>query len=342
MGKPVVAVTGACLFSTCFVCCLAAADDLTERTLPRCEVIPRAGQQVSFLVDGVEKVRWHFGSQYPRPFFYPLRGPSGAHLTRMGHPGAPNHDHHRSIWFAHHSVNGIDFWSDRTKSRIRQKGWYAYRDGQHEAVMASALGWYDADGNEIMQQELVAALLPLADAEHALEIQITLKPVADNAKVELGKTNFGFLAVRVAKSLSVHFGGGRLTNSEGEKGEANIFGKKARWMDYSGTVAVGSGKTRKAIVEGITYFDHPHNPRYPTRWHVREDGWMGASFCLDRGDTITAEKPLVLRYLLHAHSGAYDHAKAESIHKAFAARPGFIVLKSTKKHQQFEVNRRKR
>ena len=37
--------------------------------------------------------------------------PSGATLTRIGHPGAENHDHHRSVWFAHHKVNGLDFWS---------------------------------------------------------------------------------------------------------------------------------------------------------------------------------------------------------------------------------------
>ena len=30
----------------------------------------------------------------------------------MGHPGAPDHDHHRSVWFAHFKVLGIDFWGD--------------------------------------------------------------------------------------------------------------------------------------------------------------------------------------------------------------------------------------
>ena len=51
-------------------------------------VLPRlAGHQVQFLVDGRERLRWHFGPQYPRPFFYPLVGPaSGLSMTRMGHP----------------------------------------------------------------------------------------------------------------------------------------------------------------------------------------------------------------------------------------------------------------
>ena len=82
--------------------------------IPRCRILPLPDSQTSFQIDGHERLRWHSGESYPRPFFYPLLGPTGSPLTRMGHPGAPNHDHHRSIWFAHHKVLGIDFWSDQT------------------------------------------------------------------------------------------------------------------------------------------------------------------------------------------------------------------------------------
>lgn len=307
--------------------------------LPRCEALPVAENQAVFQIDGLEKIRWHFGGQYPRPFFYPFIGPSGASLTRMGHPGAPNHDHHRSIWFGHQDVAGVNFWTDETDARIRQKAWIAYRDGDDEAVMASTLGWYDGKGKQLIEQELVAALIPMGGGEHALEIQTTLRPVAPAKSIELGKTNFGLLAVRVAKTLSVHFGGGRLCDSEGRQGEPEIFGKQARWMDYSGAVAAGAGAGRKAVIEGVTYFDHPANPRYPTCWHVRADGWMGAAFCLQEGYTIQADAPLRLRYLLHAHRGPYDQAKAEAVQKAFAARPGFRVGKSTDPHLQYDVKR---
>lgn len=307
--------------------------------LKRCEILPLPDHQVSFQIDGIEKARWHFGGQYPRPFFYPLNGPSGTSLTRIGHPGAENHDHHRSVWFAHSSVGGADFWSDKTDARVRQKHWYAYRDGDDEAVMASVCGWYDGAGKELMEQDVVAALIPLADGEQAVELQITMRPPAGVEAVELGKTNFGFLAVRVAKTLSVHFGGGRLMDSEGRQGEPEIFGKSARWMDYSGPIAAGPGPERRTIVEGITYFDHPANPRYPTCWHVRSDGWMGAAFCLHEGYSIPSETPLTLRYLLQAHRGPYDQAKAEAVHAAFAGRPGFEIAKSQQPHFQYEVRR---
>lgn len=309
---------------------------------PRCELLPLPDHQVSFLQDGIEKTRWHFDPKYPRPFFYPFNGPSGTSLTRMGHPGAQNHDHHRSIWFAHAKVDGVDFWSENTKARIVQKYWFAYEDGDEESIMASLLGWNNAEGVELIEQELVAAARPRENGEHELEIQITLRPGAGRDSVLLEKSNFGLLAVRVAKSVSHHFGGGQLTNSEGAAGEEAIFGKPAAWMDYSGPVAAGTGPDRKGVAEGITFFDHPGNPRYPTAWHVRSDGWMGASFCLNEEFTIRKEAPLVLRYLLHAHAGGSDPERAADTAEAFSARPGFLVEKATRPHRQFEVRRRTR
>lgn len=308
-------------------------------TLSRCELIPLPGSQVSFQIDGVEKTRWHFGKQYPRPFFYPFNGPSGVSLTRMGHPGAQNHDHHRSVWLAHKSVNGQDYWSEGKDTRVRQRIWYRYRDGNDEARMATLSEWNDPSGKRVMEQEVIAALIPVGDDEHALEIQITMRPGSQAESVELGKTNFGFLAVRVAKTLSVYFGGGKLTSSEGQHGEAGIFGSRARWVDYSGPIAVGQGLERRPTVEGITYFDHPDNPRYPTHWHVREDGWMGASFCMHEGFVVADEMSLTLRYLLYAHRGGYNHGNAQRLHQAFAARPGFEVIRATQRHRQYEVRR---
>ena len=315
----------------------ARGQDAATYLPDRVELIPLPDHQVSFQVDGVEATRWHFDPKYPRPFFYPFNGPSGSTLTRMGHPGAQNHDHHRSILFAHNKVNGLNFWAEGTGTAIRQKFWYRYRDGEKEAVMASVRGWYDTEGKEIMEQDLVAATIPLENGEHLLEIQITMRPAAGSAEVTLNQTNFGFLAVRVAKTLSNTFGGGQLTSSEGLTGEESIFGKPARWMNYSGPVPAGIGTGRKMVTEGITFFDHPENPRYPTAWHVRADGWMGAAFCLSEGHTITAATPLILRYLLHSHAGAYDADRASAVAQAFATRRGFEIAKSKQPHRQFEV-----
>lgn len=314
-----------------------------EFKIQRCEILPLPNQQVAMLIDGVEKLRWNFSNNHPRPFFYPFNGPSGTSLTRMGHPGAQNHDHHLSVWFAHHKVNGVSYWADSSKARIRQKHWYRYKDGDEEAVMASVLGWYDEDGMETLEQDVVAALRPLPDGEHALEIQITFRPATGQESVTLEQTNFGLLAVRVSKTVSAYFGGGRISSSEGGVGEKEIFGKAARWMDYSGPVVTGQAETRHVVEEGITYFDHPDNPHYPTHWHVRKDGWMGASFGMNEDWRITRDEPLQLRYLLHCHRNGYSADKANVVHEGFAKRRKFVVRPPVKgeSHRQFEVERAK-
>lgn len=309
---------------------------------PRCEVLPLPHEQVSFRVDGVEKTRWHFGKDAPRPFLYPFNGPSGVSLTRMGHPGAPNHDHHRSVWFAHHIVEGESFWSDSgwlkgSAATIRQREWLAYEDGD-AAVASFVLDWFSKAGDPLLEQTVVLSLRP-AEGGHALEVQTKLRPSANRESTTFEKTNFGLLAVRVAKSISSHFGDGHLTDSEGRVDEGEIFGKSARWMDYSGPIAVGVEDDRRWVNEGITFFDHPTNPTHPTKWHVRADGWMGASVCMDDAIAVTAEKPLRLRYLLHAHSGLYDGERAERIFESFAKSPAVAVVKSTKPHLSWEVVR---
>lgn len=299
---------------------------------PRCTILPLPDHQVSFRVEGDERLRWHYGPHYPRPFFYPLVGPaSGESLVRMGHPGAPDHEHHRGIWFGHEKVTGVNFWADTTPARVRQKQWLAYQDGDDEAVLAVRLGWFDGhDPRELLEQDLIAAVRPGPGRETFVEVQTSFRPVAE--RLEFGRTNFGFLGVRVAKAISVYFGNGTLTNSAGVAGEPALFGKPACWVDYSGEQPGGHA-------EGITYFDHPDNPGHPTPWHVREDGWMLASVCFQGPRETTRSKPLSLRYLLHAHRGRLDSARADEVFREFARRPPYELVRSPARHMAFGVRR---
>ena len=255
----------------------------------------------------------------------------------MGHPGAQNHDHHRSVWWAHAKVDGENFWADTSKARIRQKMWLAYADGEEEAMMATSAGWYSSDGKEILEQEMVASMKPEPKGETFLELQSTFTPTDE--QVTLEQSNFGFLAVRMDKGIATYWGEGEITSSEGVKGEPQIFGQSAAWMDYSGAVPKNENGKRAAVSEGITYFDHEDNPSYPSHWHVREDGWMGASLCRHEAIVIKKEKPLRVRYLLHAHNGTADPAIANRLAEIFDASPSFEISKSKRKHRQYEVSR---
>lgn len=303
--------------------------------IPRCRVVPLPDDCVSFVVDGVERTCWHFAARYPGPFFYPFIGPAGETLTRMGHPGAPNHDHHRSIWFAHNTVAGVDFWSMNQPARMRQQQWLAYQSGDDEAVMAVRIGWFDGhDPQELLTQDLVAAVIPGDDGETLLELQSTFLPTSET--LEFQQTNFGVLGLRVAESISAVFGAGILTGADGATTERNLFGKPNAWMDYSGPVVMGA---ENPIVEGVTLFDHPSNPGHPVKWHVRDDGWIGPSLCRDAAVTTSRGEPLVLRYLFHAHAGPVDPGRAARVFRDFSARPSFIIERSKRPNRTYEIRR---
>jgi hypothetical protein len=290
--------------------------------VPRVQIVPQPDDQVSVHVDGRERLRWNASPRYPRPFFFPLVGPSGQSVTRMGHPADPSHDHHRSFWWGHHDVAGVSFWAERpnapSQPQIRQESWVHYQDGADEAGFVVRIAWFDAHKARLLQQEMIAVYRPLDGGEGWLELQTTFTPALDG--LTLAKTNFGFLGLRVATSLSAHYGGGRLTNSEGGRGEKEIFAKPARWVDYSGPVLGPVG------AEGVTWFDHPSNPRHPTPWHVRDDGWMSAAFNLNEPYELRKDRPVRLRYGFYVHAGDGDPKRAEERAAEFAAAPAWALM----------------
>jgi hypothetical protein len=266
----------------------------TPKPVPRLQVIPMPYHQASFQREGVEITRYHFEQDLHRPFLFPVIGPSGQSLTRMGHPRDPqSHSHHNSVWISHNDVAGTNFWSDTGDGKIRHKRIVKFEDGGESASMITENEWLTKQGQVLLLETRKITVLPLDNHEWLMMIDLEFK--AADTKTTLGKTPFGMIGVRMAKTIGVNDGGGTIRNSEGGVNEKEIFWKKARWVDYSGPIT-------KDNIEGITLFDYPDNPNFPSYFHVRNDGWMGASLTFDGPREITPTKPLRLRYGLYVHS----------------------------------------
>lgn len=297
------------------LCCggAAAGDEPSKKAVPLLQLIPQPYDQVSFQRDGAEIARYHFGRSLCRPFLFPVVGPLGRSLTRMGHPRDPeSHSHHNSVWVSHHSVNGVSFWDDRAKGRIiHQRVEKLEDEGGDVAAVVTTNHWVnEADGKVLVRERRRTEARLLEAGEWMLVIDLRLEPAA--GAVRFGKTPFGLLGVRMAKTIGVNDGGGRIRNSEGGVDEREVLWKRARWVDYSGPVAGD-------VVEGITLMDHPSNPNHPSYFHVRNDGWMGASLTYDAELTVDAGKALELRYALYVHAGAPALEQIEQHWKEFAA-----------------------
>ena len=61
-----------------------------------------------------------------KPIVWPILGPTGKPMTRAypmakGVNEKEDHKHHRSLWFTHGDVNGVNFWEDGRSARIVQQ-----------------------------------------------------------------------------------------------------------------------------------------------------------------------------------------------------------------------------
>lgn len=284
------------------------------KPIPQLQVAPQPQSQITFERDGRELTRYHFGPSLRRPFWFPVLGPAGRSLTRLGNIRDPQgHRHHDSIWISHHDVNGVNFWSNTGDGRIVHRRTIRLEDGDDVAVVETENEWVDDSDQVLLRERRQVDVLPLTDQQWLLIVHLQLEPVEET--VTLGKTPFGLMGVRVATSLSVQDGGGMIRNSERAENENAIIGNRARWVDYSGPI------TQEAA-EGITLMDHPANPRHPTKFHVRDDGWMGASLTFDDPFTIERETPLQLCYGLLIHRGVPTHEQLEEFYRHFVEAGG--------------------
>ena len=129
-----------------------------------------------------------------------------------------------------------------------------------------------------------------------------------------GKTPFGLVGVRMAKTIGTSDGGGVIRNSQDAVNEKEVFWKPAKWCDYSGPITAST-------IEGMTLMDHPANPNHPTIFHVRADGWMGTSLTQDAPRAVEPGKPLRLRYGVYVHRGQPDLKALDQTWNDFANLP---------------------
>jgi len=149
---------------------------------------------------------------------------------------------------------------------------------------------------------------------------------AANQKVRFGDTKEGTFGIRIATELEEARVGttgvlrtGRIQSAEHKIGELEVWGKRSRWVDYSGSI---EGKRL-----GIAIFDHPDNPRHPTYWHVRSYGLFAANifgqhdFHADpKRDASLTLKPytaLRFRYRVVLHPGDTEAANVQELYNRY-------------------------
>jgi hypothetical protein len=295
--------------------------------------------RVQVLIGGAHFTDYVFGDGASRPYCHPILAPDGTPLTRdfpMKQTEGEDTDHpwHKSFYFAHSFVNGVDFWNEaggdigkspKEKGRSEHVEFLGLESGQVGTLKATN-HWFHPD-RTIICTELRTLKFRGDETGRSIDVEVTLHALADKPLL-LGDNKDGTMAVRVAQWMTLthrvegveKVGHGHIVTSKGDR-DAAAWGKRADWCDYH---APYKGKTY-----GIAIFDHPQNLRHPTWWMVRGYGLFAANPFgwhdfenlkeePHKGDyTIPAGGSLTLRYRILFHMGDDKEAKLSERYRSY-------------------------
>ena len=302
----------------------AMAQDATAK--PELRVLPHGDHGREVRIGDASFVVLRTEDDPAAPLCYPILGPGGVAMMRRfpfedvkGEP--QDHPHHRSLWFAHGDVNGLDFWTAKHGGpSIRCDGFVALDGPASRDTILLRDTWLDPEGKAVCSDERrLHFSCAQDDAWRAIDHAITIH--ANAGELRFGDTKEGTFAFRMAPGLALSGKGahGRLIDSEGHKG-ADVWGKRARWIAYDGEV---EGKR-----VGFAMFDHPQNPRFPTWWHARDYGLAAANpfgqhdFEGSKGKpgdfVLAADGELTLRHRIVFFRGDADREAIEHWFEEFA------------------------
>ena len=270
---------------------LAACAFLTMATSSlhaQVEIIKNADAQLDIRINGEPFSSYHFGVDFPKRFLSPIRRAMGVVVTRNfpmeDIPGeSHDHQHHRGLWIGYGEINGLNFWENEFHYNRDQPPKYdpaklgvitlvrfnEVKSGNATGDIDGTYNWGGPHGTVILEERRALTFHAQPDVR-TIDISSTLTA---KTSVHFADSKEGFFGIRLADSMTEK-NGGVMTNSEGAQTEKDVWGKRANWVDYVGTIA-GSKV-------GVAILDSPENFNHPTRWHARAYGLFAANPFVER------------------------------------------------------------
>jgi hypothetical protein len=232
------------------------------------------------------------------------------------------------MYFGHGSINGYDFWSEEVFAkyygsahpsnfgRMVLRKVDEMRGGKSSGTLRAT---FDLDGpdHQPFAEEVQEYTFSGNESSRVIDCEFVFH--ATHGPIKFGDTKEGTFALRLAPELDAPTGA--MVNSEGGKGEPQIWGKRANWVNVDGVI---DGQTL-----GVAVFDSPKSFHHPTYWHARGYGLLaanpfGLSFFLadphqDGSYTVPAGQSVAFRYRVLIHDGNYQQARVAEEYNQYAA-----------------------
>jgi hypothetical protein len=303
--------------------------------------VQQAPEQIAVQIDGKPFTVFYIGGKdLNRPYLHPLRSASGKIVNRSFPSGqlpgeTTDHPHHAGLFYGHGDVNGYNYWAiqnvptapskaDATMGRIVLKNVASVKSGKESGTVDVALTWLKPDGKPLLTETRRMTFYAHPELR-IIDFDFDFTAID---KVVFRDTKEGTFAMRMATALEEPAAKakpdgamrtGKLLNAQGVEGEANVWGKRSEWVDYSGVL---DGEK-----VGVVMMDHPGNPRHPTYWHSRGYGLHSINpFGLhdflndpkqDGSLTVEPGNHVRFRYRVVVHPGV-SPAKIAELYKQYA------------------------
>jgi hypothetical protein len=303
--------------------------------------LTRGPNEIAVAIDGKPFTVFYIGgANLNRPYLHPLRSASGKIVSRSFPAGqltgeTTDHPHHAGLFYGHGDVNGYNYWAVQSVAnpqpanganfgRIVLDKVAAVKSGRESGSLDVVLTWLKPDGAPLLTETRRTTFYAHPELR-VIDFEFDLTALET---VVFRDTKEGTFAMRMATVLeeppaTTRPGEpartGKLRNAQGGEGEANVWGKRSEWVDYSGVI---DGER-----VGVVMMDHPGNPRHPTYWHSRgyglhsinpfgvsdflNDKTQNGSLTIERGQHVR------FRYRVVIHPGASPAQLAE-FYKRFA------------------------
>jgi hypothetical protein len=300
----------------------------------------RQGNNIKVEIGGKAFTTYTFDPKISKAFLEPLRDANGVIVTRqlaVGNNIPPGHEHdkgfephQRAMYFGHGDINGYSFWIEEafnkyyTHSSPPPYGRMVFRkidemrSGTSSGVIRATFDLEGPDRKPFAQENQEYKFSGDKDSR-VIDCEFVIK--AGKEPVKFGDTKEGTFAVRLAPELDAP--GGTMVNSEGGKGESQVWGKRANWVDVDGVI---DGQKL-----GVAVFDNPDSFRHPTYWHARGYGLLAANpfglsyFYSDpkhNGSyTLPAGQSIKFHYRVLIHEGTYKDAGVAEKYSQYVAHP---------------------
>lgn len=279
----------------------------------------KSDKMVALLHNGRIIWKLNFDKDQDKPYFHPLKTPRGHGLT-LERP--KDHPWHRGLWFSWKDINGVNYWEEDTAKGVAEgrsiiKSVKVETNKDFSGKVTFDISYEENNLSIITETRTLIISSPVEKDQYTIhwgqtfkfeeDVRLYLEKPAKHGGVEWG--GYAGLSFRGSDSLTDQ----RFLASNGWENTANItgYGEKAQWMDMTARV-IGT----EYEYAGLTIFDSPKNPRFPSPWYVwfskGEHTFFTPSLLFDDPMNFKKGDNLSLEYLVLVHDGKKSMEQLQS------------------------------